>query len=443
MPNKSSILYLANQALYKIFDAGTNLNILLSRNDPGLKDPIQMELVYGVLRHYYFLKTTITPLLDKRIKRKDVDIELLILMGVYQIYFMKAPIYAVVNETVKVCDEIQKAWAKGLVNALLRKVSTQKIPDSYPQADLPTWLSNKLEEEFPDFHQKIKTAFLTKPNMTLRINTSKVDPSSYQKKLKESSISIIPTNFEEAITLDQARPTLNLPGWASGHISVQDFGAITIGRLFVDQIQQSPITPKRILDACSAPGGKLFHLLELTNKLNIEASITSLELKNKRVKTLVDAAIRLGHLVEIYQGDATKSDWWDQAQYTHILVDAPCSASGTIARNPDVKVLLNPNSIKEYQQIQFDILINLWDKLTPGGTIFYCTCSLFKEENDDLIQRFLDAKQNSNLVRINMPKEISNAVETNSGWHLLPFDKISDAFYFSLVSKAPNPKELH
>ena len=124
MSNKSSILCLANQALYRIFDAGTNLNVLLSRNDPGLKDPKQMELVYGVLRRYYFLKTTITPLLDKRIKRKDVDVELLILMGVYQIYFMKAPIYAVVNETVKVCDEIQKAWAKG--------------PVSYTHLTLPT-----------------------------------------------------------------------------------------------------------------------------------------------------------------------------------------------------------------------------------------------------------------------------------------------------------------
>ena len=443
MSNKSSILCLANQALYKIFDTGTNLNILLSRNDPGLKDPKQMELVYGVLRRYYFLKTTITPLLDKRIKRKDVDIELLILMGVYQIYFMKAPIYAVVNETVKVCDEIQKAWAKGLVNALLRKVSIQKIPDSYPQADLPAWLSNKLEEEFPDFHQKIKKAFLTKPNMTLRINTSKVNPSNYRKKLKESDISVSSTNFEEAITLDNAQPALSLPGWTSGQISVQDFGAIAIGRLFVDQIQQSTITNKRILDACSAPGGKLFHVLELTSKLNIEASITSLELKTKRIKTLTEAAMRLGHLVDISEGDATKSDWWDQRQYTHILVDAPCSASGTIARNPDVKVLLNPNSIKEYQQIQFDILTNLWDKLMPGGTIFYCTCSLFKEENDDLIQRFLDTKKNSNLVKINMPKEIKNAVETSSGWHLLPFEKVSDAFYCSLISKVSIPKELN
>ncbi|MEC9045748.1 MAG: transcription antitermination factor NusB [Pseudomonadota bacterium] len=443
MPNKNSTLCLAHQALYRIIAKRTNLNTLLSKSDPGLEKPIQMELVYGVLRHYYFLKAELTPFLEKKIKEKDTDIEVLILMGIYQIYFMKVPTYAAVNETVSICEEIQKDWAKGLVNALLRKISKQKPPNSYPQADLPMWIADKLEEEFPEFHEKIKSAFLTKPRMTLRINMSKIDPLDYRKKLVKSNIPVSSTHLEEAITLDDAQPSLSLPGWSAGEVSIQDFGAIVLSRLFVEQIQKAPITNKRILDACSAPGGKLFHIFELLEKLSIEASISALEIQSKRIKAMHDTALRLGHTVDINQGDATKSDWWDQHQYTHILVDAPCSSSGTIARNPDVKVIIDRNRIKEYQEKQFHILVNLWDKLAPGGTIFYCTCSLFIEENDLLIQRFLAIQGDSILSKINMPSEISNTIQTNCGWYLLPLDKISVGFYCSSISKAPNPKEFH
>lgn len=437
--NKSSILYLANRTLYKVLEKEINLNILLSRKDPGLQEPVQMEIVYGVLRYYFFLKTKLTPLLNKKLKRKDADIQILILMGIYQIHFMKAPIYAVVNETVGVCDQIKKSWAKGLVNAILRKVSEQKLPDSDPNVDLPAWFSKKLEEDFPKYHRKIKAAFLNKPQMTLRINTSKVDPADYLEKLEKAGISVKTTYFEEAVTLDTAQPYHTLPGWASGLVSIQDFGAINVGRIFVEHIQDSTISNKKILDACAAPGGKLFHVFELIKRLTLETPMSAIEIKTKRLKNMLDTAERLGHEVCITRGDATLSDWWDQNQYTHILVDAPCTSSGTIAKNPDVKILLNSNRIKETQEKQFAILSKLWDKLTPGGSIFYSTCSLFNEENDILIQRFLEAQPDSNILEMNMPKEVNNAMKTKCGWYLLPFDKISDGFYCSLISKAPNP----
>ena len=440
--NKSSILYLANQTLYKVLEKEINLNVLLSQKDPGLQEPIQMEIVYGVLRYYFFLKTKLTPLLSKKLKRKDADIELLILMGIYQIHFMKAPVYAAVNETVSVCEEINKGWAKGLVNAILRKVSEQTLSGPLPNSDMPAWLSKKLEEDFPKFHKEIKAAFLNKPQMTLRINTSKVDPLAYLKKLEEAGISVKTTYFEEAIILENAQPYLTLPGWDSGLVSIQDFGAINVGRIFAEQIQHSPISNKKILDACAAPGGKLFHVFELMKRLSLETSISAIEIKTKRLKDMLTTAGRLGHEVHITQGDATQSDWWDQKQYTHILVDAPCTSSGTIAKNPDVKVLLNSNRIKELQEKQFAILSSLWEKLAPGGSIFYSTCSLFNEENDNLIQKFLKTQPDSKILKMNMPKQISNAMETNCGWYLLPFDKMSDGFYCSLISKAPYPKEL-
>ena len=431
---KGSIRFLSNQCLKKVVVQGINVNSLLSKNDPGLQEPIQKEIVFGVLRYFFYLDSYLSRHLKQGIKDKDMDVKLLLLMGIYEIKFMRTPAYAAISETVNVCLSLGKAWAKGLVNAILRKTSSNETKPENIEEDLPGWLSKKLDTDFPDHYQMIKKAFLIKPEMALRINRSKISPEDYKSKLKRAEISFRPSPFEEAILLDEPKASADLPGWLGGEVSVQDLGAITLGHLFFAQINEGRKKQVRLLDACSAPGGKLFHLTELLAFHNIDYFITALDISEQRIKTMSDLGKRLGHNVPVLQGDASKIDWWDKKPFTHILVDAPCSSSGTIRRNPDVKLLLKEKNLQFFQKKQLDILTNLWDKLSPGGLMFYSTCSLFREENDLLIQKLLEEKD-AQVLKLKVPENVANALFTNYGCNLLPFDKVSDGFYCSLISK--------
>ena len=150
---------------------------------------------------------------------------------------------------------------------------------------------------------------------------------------------------------------------------------------------------------------------------------------------MCDLGKRLDHKVPVIQGDASTDAWWDKKPFTHILVDAPCSSSGTIRRNPDIKLLLKERNLHFFQKKQLHILTNLWDKLSPGGLMFYSTCSLFNEENDLLIHKFVNKERDAEILKFRVPANVTNALLTEYGCNLLPFDKISDGFYCSLISR--------
>ena len=312
-----------------------------------------------------------------------MDVKLLLLMGIYEIKFMRTPAYAAINETVNVCHGLGKAWAKGLVNAILRKASSSETKPENIEEDLPVWLSKKLEADFPDHYQMIKKAFLIKPEMALRINRSKISPEDYKNKLSKAEISFRPSPFEEAILLDEPKASADLPGWLSGEVSIQDLGAITLGHLFFAQItkQENPLR----LDACSTPGGKLFHLTELLAFHKIECSITALEISNQRINTMCDLGKRLGHNVPVLQEMRLGSTGGIKAIYPYLWM--LLFKLQTIRHNPDIKLLLKEN-LQFFQQKQLHILTNLWDKLSPGGLMFIQHVR-FREENDLLIQKHL------------------------------------------------------
>ena len=429
---------MACKTLCEIIQKGKNLNILLSRHDTIFDEPQQRELIYGVLRNYFCLDRDLNSYLEKKLRGKDEDIRLLLLMGIYQLDFMRIPPYAAINQTVEVCKELGKDWAKGLVNAILRRVSENEELKKESSEDLPGWFSKKLFEEFPNHHREIKRAFLNKPSMTIRINTSKISAKNYRDKLERADISYKTTEFDEAITLSKPISSEKLPGWALGEVSVQDFGAITLGRAFYSNIKQYPRIDLNILDACSAPGGKLYHLQELLEANKINGSVTALEVEKKRMSATKNIGERLQHDVALIVADATSSSWWNGEQYSHILVDAPCSSSGTIKRNPDVKILLKESQLEKNSSLQLELLRNLWTMLRPGGTLFYCTCSMFSEENDSAIERFLSENDQAVKKDFKLPEGEVTSLETKHGHQLMPFGVINDGFYVSTVFKPLN-----
>ncbi len=146
-----------------------------------------------------------------------------------------------------------------------------------------------------------------------------------------------------------------------------------------------PVAGERILDACAAPGGKAMHLLERAPGIRL----TALDIDAERCDLIRAECVRLGVDATVVEGDATHLDWWDRQPYAAVLLDVPCSGTGTLRRHPDIKLLKRESDIDQYQQIQVDLLHNLWAVIEAGGRLLYCTCSILSRENDQVIDRFL------------------------------------------------------
>jgi 16S rRNA (cytosine967-C5)-methyltransferase len=147
-------------------------------------------------------------------------------------------------------------------------------------------------------------------------------------------------------------------------------------------------------------------------------------------------ATRLGHTPTTLIGDATRLDWWDGAEFDTVLIDAPCSGSGTLRRHPDIAILRSASDLVGYARLQGQLLTNLWHTLRPGGNLLYCTCSLFTEENDAVIAGFLEATIDAKVEGISF----SSGVAREYGWQLLPTESKTDGFYFAALTKTLDKK---
>ena len=335
--------------------------------------------------------------------------------------------YTIVDQAVKACGEYDKTmYAKGLVNAVLRKVSliaqaaeSEKgyAPDPIPMFTPPWWRAN-LKRHYPKSWQAILFAQAKRAPLILRVNQQQQTRAEYQALLKEAGMTSTPieeiagVSLPAALLLDAPVPVGDLPNFYSGAVSVQDAGAQLAALLL------APKTGELILDACAAPGGKTAHLLELAN-----CEMTALELDGNRIGKISGNLDRL-HLhkdnVKIVQGDASKNGWWDGILFDKILLDAPCSASGIVSRHPDIPFLRREADLKALQLRQRAILSQAWKMLKPEGLLLYVTCSIFPEEGEE--QALWFAVEHSNAVRLDAPGQI------------LPTE-VNDGFYYALFKK--------
>ena len=335
--------------------------------------------------------------------------------------------HTIVNQAVKACGEYDKTmYAKGLVNAVLRKVGstvrmseieTRYPPDPIPMFVPPWWRAN-LKRNYPKSWQAILFAQAKRAPLILRVNERRQTREQYQAQLDEAGIASSPINEVAGITLNTALelerplPVGDLPNFYGGAVSVQDAGA-QLAAILLD-----PKDGDLVLDACAAPGGKTAHLLELAN-----CKITALELDSGRIGKIGGNLDRLdlnSDQVKILQGDASKTDWWNGAPFDKILLDAPCSASGIVSRHPDIPFLRREADIKSLQERQRAILSQAWKMLKPEGRLLYVTCSIFPEEGEE--QALWFAAEHSNAVRLDAPGQI------------LPTE-VNDGFYYALFKK--------
>lgn len=391
--------------------------------------PLSKELCFGVCRQYYRLQAIADSLMSKR--SKSIEIQLCILMGLYQLHYLRIPDYAVVKETVDLLIPLKKTWAKGLINAVLRnycrqqdEVLTQMQNDRMFIHNHPDWLVKTIQKAWPQDWQAILQANDLHPAMSLRVNAARTARSDYLTRLQQAGIAATPQSFSPCgITLATPCDVYELPGFVEGDVSVQDEAA-QLAAMLLD------LQPNlRVLDACCAPGGKTCHILETQSHLSV---CVALDIEKNRLKRVEENLNRLQLHASITQGDALQPQtWWDGELFDRILLDAPCSATGVIRRHPDIKLLRTKREIQAIVAIQHDLLETLWPLLTPGGIFIYATCSIMPEENELQIQRVVNTYTDCEMVT----NEHAWGRNTGHGRQILPGENGMDGFFYSVLRK--------
>lgn len=351
------------------------------------------ELCYGSLRWHPQLAPLCRSLLAKPFKPKDQDLEALLVVGAYQLLHMGLPAHAAINSAVEATRALDKAWARGLVNAILRRIQRESttllagLPESARLAQ-PDWLRQILQTAWGhDNASELVAASNSRPPMTLRVNPRLGTRETYQQRLQAEGIEAHPCpSVSEGLQLSQPVGIERLPGFADGAVSVQDEAAQRVAHLL------NPKPGMRVLDACAAPGGKAAHLLELEPQL----ALTALDIDPARLQRVSETLQRLHLQADLKAADAAEPEqWWDGQPFDAILVDAPCSGTGVIRRHPDIKLLRQPADITALAARQLALLQALWPLLKPGGTLIYTTCSVLPAENRDVAESFTEWSRGS------------------------------------------------
>ena len=415
----------AGQIVQQVLADGRNLNQVLDESlrrkavwTPAQRAALQ-DLSYGTLRFYGQLRAVLGLLLHKPML--DQRIYYVLLVALYQLQYSKAAQHAVVDHAVR-SAQMLNVKVSGLVNAILRNFLRSRVTlleqaaqraegkYSYPQ-----WWIDELNAQYGERSPAILEAGNQHPPMTLRVNQRRSSTADYLAQLTQQNLSAQQIE-PDALQLDKPVSVDKLPGFFDGLVSVQDAGAQYAACLL--DVHDG----MRVLDACAAPGGKTSHILELA-----KVEMVAVDKDEKRLQRVAENLQRLGLNAQLLTGDAGEPDtWWDGQLFQRILVDAPCSASGVVRRHPDIKWLRRSSDIAGFATQQLNILRALWRLLAQDGKLLYATCSVFHQENEQVIAAFMAQQPDARRLPIALPDDIEG--------QLLPNDQ-HDGFFYALLQK--------
>ena len=353
------------------------------------------------------------------------------------------PPFTLVNQAVEAAKNGTARAQSGFINACLRRFLRERdelvaVTEKDPVAvwNHPAWWIARLKKDHPQSWQAILEANNEQPPMTLRVNTQKCTPAQYQSALAAINLKAQAV-AESGLQLEHAAPVQELPHFEEGWASVQDGAAQAAAPLLLNGMVQPEGRPLRVLDACAAPGGKTAHLLEHAAPGSIE--VTALEIDPERARRIGETLGRLGLQAKVLVADASKPRDWFESQcgglpFDAILLDAPCTASGIVRRQPDVRWLRRESDVAQLATIQSKLLDTLWPLLQPGGRMVYCTCSVFKSEGDVQMQAFLT--HNTTVTSLPAPGHLlpGNSAKDGSVSDNLLGDH--DGFFYALLEKS-------
>ena len=418
----------AANVLFLVVDKGHSLSSALPAAQQKVRPrdhALLQEICFGALRYLPRLESIANELMDKPLKGKQRVFHHLILVGIYQLSFMRIPAHAAVGETVEGTKELKGPRLRGLINAVLRnyqrnqeELDAMAVSHDAGKYGHPSWLLKLLKSSYPEQWESIVEANNNKAPMWLRVNHQHHTRDEYQTLLKNENIdSTAHSEANDALRLAAPCDVTLLPGFDKGWVSVQDAAA---------QLSINYLTPQDgelILDCCAAPGGKTAHILERTQGCDVVA----IDCDETRLKRVHENLERLKLQAKVICGDARNpQDWWQGEQFDRILLDAPCSATGVIRRHPDIKWLRRGEDIAALAELQSEILDAMWQQLKPGGTLVYATCSITPQENKEQVKAFLTRTADAQL-------EGSDA--ENPGRQILPGEEGMDGFYYAILKK--------
>ena len=417
----------AARVLDAVLHGGRSLKAELGAALPALADPRDRALVeaivFAALRQQARYDAALRAWMPRPPGRRDAPLRALLYVGLAQLDALDLPAHAAVDATVAAARGSGRTHQAGLVNALLRRAQREGVAPGDPADAWPDWLRTRVRADWPAHAQQVFAASSQPAPLWLRVNRRAQSREAALQALRDTGLAAVADlDWADALRLDAPVPVATLPGFAHGALSVQDVSAQAVADAL------SPARGARVLDACAAPGGKAAHLLERDASLHV----TALDIDARRVRRMHEAFARVAVAAQARVADAAQPEgWWDGVPFDAILIDAPCSATGIVRRQPDILLHRRPSDIAALVATQARLLDALWPLLVPGGALLYATCSLLHEENQAQVAAFLQRTPDASAA----PLDARFGHAAGAGRQRLPGEGGGDGFFYARLVK--------
>lgn len=392
------------------------------------------ELIYGTIKWRLRLDYVLNHFSNTPIKKMKPFVRNLMRMSVYQLLFLdKVPASAAINEAVKVMHKRKMSNLTGFVNGVLRNIERNKTEITYPNLStyysIPEWIVERWVKSYGEDETKAICESLSKrARVSIRINTLKTTKENLYKLFESEGIEVIEEGFlPESLYVHVPGGIHHSLSFKEGLWTVQDESAMLVGHIV------APQKGDMILDVCSAPGGKTTHLAELMQN---EGHIIAADVHEHKINLIKKNAQRLG--TSIVQGTLqdgmVKNDAWEQ-HFDKILLDAPCSGLGIMKRKPDIRYAKDETAIRDINNIQRKLLKNAISYLKKGGILVYSTCTLTREENQDMVAYACSLGLELDPISFNLPECLKSHVKDNAYIEILPHITETDGFFIARFKK--------
>ena len=434
-PPGSALRAQAAHSLHAVLVEGRSLKAELANVLPGIADPRDRALLeaicFAVLRHRRRYEFVLGQWLAHGLRGRDAIVHALLLVGLAQIDALELSAHAAVAATAEAARALGRATHVGLVNALLRRATREDWPTSPDPAialSHPDWLLTALQRDWPDDWAAIADANNHAAPLWLAVNPTLGTRADYLQRLRDDGLdAAAPDAPALGLRLDAPAVPDRLPGWRDGRAWVQDGAA----QLAVEALDADP--DATVLDACAAPGGKC---AQLAARLGTAGALLAVDLEPRRLRRVADNLARLGlgsPRVVLQAGDATRpGDWLAPSdRFDAILLDAPCSSTGIVRRQPDIKWHRRADDFPALVATQAAMLDALWPRLKPGGKLLYATCSVLRSENAAQVDAFLARQPDAEAH----PLDARFGRVSGAGRQRLPGEQGMDGFFYALLRK--------
>ena len=419
----------AARVLDAVLHRGRSLKGEFGTELPKIADPRDRALVeaicFAALRNRARYAAALAAWIPKPLGKSDEPLRALLYVGFAQLDALKLPAHAAVDATVETARALDRGHQAGMVNALLRRAQREGLPAAPSDALWPAWLRQQVRQDWPAQADDIFAASQQEAPLWLRVNRLRGNRDAYRQRLLDAGIEVeVPDGVPDALLLRAPVAATGLPGFAQGDVSVQDGAAQRVAAL-LDGLPAGA----RVLDMCAAPGGKSAHLLERDPTRRLLA----IDVDARRLQRVRETLDRVGVQADMKAADAADpSAWWDGEPFDAVLLDAPCSATGIVRRQPDVLLHRRADDLVALTRLQARLLDAAWQVLRPGGCLVYTTCSILRAENALQLEAFR-ARHAAALVE---PLDETWGHADGGGRQRLPGESDMDGFFYAVLRKA-------